>query len=97
MDMVQKQITHEDDRWHGMDLHVIRPDVTPAEEEPWKGVLPEQYVKTLADRYKDLNNLCVPPPAPAPVPEVVPAKVIPPQTEAVVVGREQLKNIDTTV
>ena len=73
-----KQITHEDDTWHGMDLHVIRPDVTPAEPEPWKEILPAKYVEALGQRYEDINKLCVPP---------KPQKVVPPpKSEAVVIG-----------
>jgi sulfotransferase len=57
------QITHEDDNWHGMDLHVIRPEIKPQEElEPWEGILPDAYVKELENRYGDIQRLCAPQP-----------------------------------
>ena len=56
-----KQITHEDDTWHGMDLHIIRPNVKPTPPEPWKGVLPDEYITAIGQRYADVNQLCVPP------------------------------------
>ncbi len=59
-----KQITHEDDTWHGMNLHIIRPNVQPTPATPWKGVLPDDYIEALGKRYADVNRLCVPPKAP---------------------------------
>ncbi len=58
-----KQITHEDDTWHGMDLHIIRPNIKPTPKEPWKDVLPDHYIAELSKRYADINRLCVPPQA----------------------------------
>lgn len=53
-----KQITEEDDTWHGMDLHVIKPGkVRKAEKTPWKGILPEEYVQEIEKRYADINKL----------------------------------------
>jgi sulfotransferase len=52
-----QQITQEDDLWHGMDLHKIQSKVSPIKKDTWKGLLPEKYAKTLAERYKDINRL----------------------------------------
>lgn len=53
-----KQITHEDDTYHGMDLHTVGPKVrAPAKKERWEGILPEDYAKSIASRYSDINNL----------------------------------------
>lgn len=52
-----EQITHENDLWHGMDLHTIKPIVKPISTETWKGILPEKYAEELGKRYADINRI----------------------------------------
>ncbi len=43
-----RQVTHEDDTFHGMDLHRIRPRIEPPRAIPWEGVLPPPLCVQLA-------------------------------------------------
>jgi sulfotransferase len=52
-----KQVTFENDLWHGMDLHTIKSEVKPISENTWKGVLPDKYAESLEKRYKDINDI----------------------------------------
>jgi len=52
-----EQVTCEDDNHIGMDLHRIRTKITPAEKEPWNGLLCEDLCAELADEYADINKL----------------------------------------
>lgn len=52
-----EQITQENDLWHGMDLHKVKPEVKPIPTGTWKGILPDKYAIDLAKRYKDINEL----------------------------------------
>ena len=55
-----EQITHEDDTYHGMDLHTIRSKVEPPKDKrPWKDLLPDDYTKSLAQNYTDISDLCL--------------------------------------
>lgn len=67
-----KQVTREDDAWHGMDLHKVRPKIEPAQEIPWSGILPEDYAANVAKRFADIGNLCNPPQAAPPQQVVTP-------------------------
>lgn len=53
-----QQITKEDDRIHGMDLHKIKSKVEPQESVPWEGILPNDLVQEIESNYKDINNIC---------------------------------------
>lgn len=50
------QITYENDIYHGMDLHVIRPKIK-ANPDSWKTILPKGYAENINERYKDINQL----------------------------------------
>ena len=52
-----EQITHENDLWHGMDLHTIKPEVKPIPTESWKDILPQKYADELGKRFADINNM----------------------------------------
>ena len=52
-----EQITHENDLWHGMDLHTIKPEVNPIPTETWKEVFPQNYADELGKRYADINKM----------------------------------------
>jgi sulfotransferase len=52
-----EQITHENDIYHGMRLHVIQPQVKPNEKPSWPDILPKKYAAEIADRYRDINDL----------------------------------------
>jgi sulfotransferase len=53
-----KQVTNENDIWHGMDLHIIKPKIEPAEKSnSWEGILPPDYAANIAERFKDINEL----------------------------------------
>lgn len=52
-----EQITHENDLWHGMDLHTIKPEVKPILTETWKEVFPQKYADELGKRYADINQM----------------------------------------
>jgi sulfotransferase len=51
-----EQITHEDDHYHGMNLHKIRTRVEPPAETPWKGLLPEETCRWIEEEYADINR-----------------------------------------
>ncbi len=51
-----KQVTHEDDAWHGMDLHIIKPEIK-EQEQDWEKILPAKYAAQLADRYPDIIKM----------------------------------------
>jgi len=52
------QVTHENDVWHGMNLHTIRSKIEPPEEVPWENVLPKDLSEKLRIDYRDINDLC---------------------------------------
>lgn len=55
-----EQVTHENDLYHGMDLHTINGKIVPPQtnaKPPWDGILPPQYANELAQRYQDINQL----------------------------------------
>lgn len=52
-----KQITFENDLWHGMDLHTINNKVKPKLEIPWKGILSDRYADELNKRYRVINEM----------------------------------------
>lgn len=52
-----EQITHENDLWHGMDLHTIKSEVKPIPTETWKGILPPAYAEEIDKRYADINKM----------------------------------------
>lgn len=52
-----EQITHENDLWHGMDLHTITPEVNPIPTETWKDVFPQKYADELGKRFADINQM----------------------------------------
>jgi len=53
-----KQVTKENDLWHGMDLHVIKPEIKPQEnQEPWKGILTDEYASHIEKTYADINQM----------------------------------------
>ena len=52
-----QQLTHEDDHFHGMPLHVIRSKVEPPEDAPWDGVLTAPLCQWLVKEYFDINEL----------------------------------------
>jgi hypothetical protein len=52
-----KQVTHEDDGFNGMELHKIRPKVEAPPEQPWKGLLPDDFSAEIAEQYADINAL----------------------------------------
>ncbi|NIL97337.1 MAG: hypothetical protein GTO53_07045, partial [Planctomycetales bacterium] len=51
------QVTHEDDNYHGRQLHTIRPKIEAPPAEPWRGILPDSLCKQLEQEYADLNAL----------------------------------------
>lgn len=51
-----KQITYENDVYHGMDLHTIKPKVD-VQGPNWYNILPEKYADDLAKRYDDINSI----------------------------------------
>ena len=56
-----EQVTEENDTYHGMDLHRIRPKIEPQAGIPWEGILPDSLCNELAQAYADINRLCVVP------------------------------------
>lgn len=53
-----KQITNEGDVWHGMDLHIIRPEVKPQKNsETWREIFPKNYAEYISKKYEDINTL----------------------------------------
>lgn len=63
-----QQVTEENDTYHGMNLHDIRPKIEPQSAIPWEGILPDALCNELAQAYTDINRLCVvPQQAPTPV------------------------------
>jgi sulfotransferase len=52
-----KQVTHENDVWHGMNLHKIRSKIEPPEEVPWEKILPKDLAEKLRIEYSDINSL----------------------------------------
>lgn len=53
-----EQLTHEDDVYHGMKLHVIKPKVTPAEKKPWDDLFPADIIEQINTQYADIEKLC---------------------------------------
>lgn len=54
-----QQITHENDLWHGMNLHKIKSEINPIPTQTWKNILPEKYAEELGERYSDINKLAL--------------------------------------
>lgn len=54
-----KQVTYEDDLFHGMELHKIRPKIEPEVEDSWKDILPEKFANSLKSQYEDINELAL--------------------------------------
>lgn len=52
-----KQVTHENDVWHGMNLHKINGVIKPQKPEPWRGIVPDDYAAELAERYADIHRM----------------------------------------
>jgi len=52
-----KQITKEDDTFHGLDLHRVRPKVKPADESDWQRILDKDYAEDILHRYFDIEVL----------------------------------------
>lgn len=52
-----EQITHEDDYFHGMQLHTVQPKVNPPIESPWEGILPAELCNRLVAEFSDVNVL----------------------------------------
>lgn len=54
-----KQITHEDDTVHGMELHKIRENnIDTTAIGKWKGILSEKTVNWLDREYSDIEKMC---------------------------------------
>lgn len=54
-----KQVTFENDVWHGMDLHTIREKIEPFKDIPWEGILPPDLCDKLASEYQDINQMSI--------------------------------------
>lgn len=52
-----EQITHENDLWHGMDLHTIKSEVNPMPTETWKDIFPQKYADELGKRFADIDKM----------------------------------------
>lgn len=52
-----KQITHENDVWHGMQLHKIRSKIELPTENPWEKILPRDLSEKLRIEYSDIIAL----------------------------------------
>jgi sulfotransferase len=52
-----KQVTHENDLWHGMKLHTIQSKIKSSEKPSWPEILPKKYADSVAQRFKDINDL----------------------------------------
>lgn len=53
-----KQVTKEDDNYHGYDLHNIREGkILPAEKGTWRNVLPSQLANEIHSQYLDFTKL----------------------------------------
>ena len=54
-----RQVTFENDVWHGMDLHTIRSKIEPFKDVPWEGILPSDLCENLSRDYQDINKMAV--------------------------------------
>jgi len=50
-----KQITKEDDNYHGLDLHKIRGKITPGDETDWSKILQKDYAEKILQQYWDIE------------------------------------------